>query len=177
MVQTAACDNNELASCATGVTGVDILGTMYDVIFSQASFYDLFASVDPAFLGDVDGADAALGVLATALNSAGISGLIGDPTSKDPSYLIVPFVDGPPSVATGRVIFYVDGNDFSGSPLTIPLYAYSFSDFNPEFYDVYAVFTPSAVDVPAPPVLMLFGLGLFGMSLSRRRRIKGAQCL
>jgi hypothetical protein len=172
IVQKAACINNNEDECATGVTGVDVLGTLYDVIFSQLSYDSLFAIDAPTFFGDESGANAAIAALVPALNVAGISGVLGDPISTSVSAMLVPnsILAVPAILVRSSNALYVDGSDFEPWGYTDAYLNVNLSISNPMSYNAYAVFTPSAAEAPAPPILALFGLGLVGISLSRRKR-------
>jgi hypothetical protein len=169
IVQTAACENAPMATCATGVTGVDVLGSFYDVVFSQGTYDELFSINDPAFLDDIPRAEVAAAALAGVLNGAGVSGLIGNPSGELPSFVFIPYLVEPFFIEA-PFLAYIQGNDFRTDTDVFLGVTPQFdpSDNNPQAYDAYAVFTPSGV--PAPPVLALFGLGLVGIGLSRRKR-------
>jgi hypothetical protein len=59
MVQKVACVNDAAFQCATGVTGVEVLGSLYDVLFYQDASDDFFTTTLPTFLNNLPGAEAA----------------------------------------------------------------------------------------------------------------------
>lgn len=171
IVQTAACLNDATATCATGVTGLQVQGGIYDVAFSQSSYDVLFSVSPPTFQDDDAGGIAAVDALIPLLNGAGIRGLFGAPT--DPafeSFLFVPTLGVIAPLQFNRAAAYFTGSDFASTQGRINFTSDDLSLYNPGRFSAFAVFTPSIIEVPAPSVPFLVGLGLVGIGLGCRRR-------
>ena len=167
-VTLSPCVNYPSSSCATGITDLEVMGMLFDVMFSQLSFNDLFASTDPYFWGDPVGAAAAAEAIAATLNDSviGVAGYVH-------SYIYIPYdtdnTSSNPLILTEALIempffSWIPIGTHITSPYAVP------SDWSPPYYDSYALFTKQCVDCPAPATLTLFGMGLMGIVLSRSKR-------
>lgn len=166
VVTTADCVDVDL-QCATGITGLEVLGEVLDVTFVAGSSYnDVFASDDPFFLGDEDGAVAAIDAIVAAFGDA-IYGAVGmgfDPSFTGSSLIFVPYF----ASAESNSGAYAGGLTGDTSWFVTTYGARSaedFSAFEPRRYTSFAIFTPTRV--PEPGTLALFGIGLFGIGFAR----------
>jgi len=151
---------------ATGILGLDVSGTLYDVVFeyvtdhSVPDFRDIFLTP----LSDSDGAQAAALAINSALNSATVTVTTVGP-SLSQSYLVPYELDPGPAcddlcTFRGSRIFLPGWLSVTGAPID-PETDATFARFTPH--------TPSAV--PVPPAVYLFGSGLMGLaSIARRSR-------
>lgn len=167
IVNTATCvDSGNL--CATGITGLEVLGATLDVAFITGTSYDaLFATEDPFFLGNDAGALAARDAIIAAFG-ASIYGVGGEGAGESTSRFLIPYL----ATATGNAgAFGVSDRDSSAWDATTysALNSTDFSTFEPQFYTAYAVFRRSAA-VAEPATLSLLGIGLLGFATVRRRR-------
>ncbi len=166
VVATADCVDVEL-QCATGVTGLEVLGAVLDVTFVAGSSYDnVFASADPFFLGDEEGALAAMDAIVAAFADAiyGAVGMGSDPSFTGSSLIFIPYF----ASETSNSGAYAGGLSGETSWFVTTYGARSaedFSAFEPRRYTSYAVFSPTRV--PEPGTLALLGIGLFGIGWAR----------
>lgn len=154
---------------ATGILGLDVGGTAYDVSFTPGSWDTVFASTAPAFLGNYAGANLALNSMVAALNAEPTLPLVAnvDPTYQTlmvaygdyvpvPGYMIA--VNAGPQSATGPWGTY---GDFAADKTV------DYSDWNGLSW-THATFTASAV--PEASSLALMGLGLAGIFAAARKK-------
>lgn len=168
VVTTADCVDVDLV-CATGITGLEVGGAVLDVTFVTGSSYnDVFASADPFFLGNEDGAVAAMDAIIAAFADAiyGVVGMGSDPAFTGSSLIFIPsFGD-----AIGNSGAYAGGITGDTSWFVSTYGARSaedFSAFEPRRYTSFAIFSPTRV--PEPGTLALLGIGLFGIGFARLR--------
>jgi hypothetical protein len=170
----------------TGVTGLNVGGSSYDVKFVDGTCAGIFGACDVAhfnFSNQTD-ADAATSALVSALagstfasSPTTISGCQTNFASSDcfiwtPYEILaqrcIPTCSGPWVTAS------VDDVQPTGDFLSVSwLYEPSNSDFTNTYEDVWAVWTPSAVPEPASWIMMLAGFAGIGFML-RGRRGRGA---
>jgi len=154
---------------ATGILGLDVGGTLYDVVFEYVTDHSVPNTGDIFLtpLSDPDGAQAAALAINSVLNSANIT-TVG--SSLTQSYL-VPYELDPGQACD-------DLCTFRGSHIFLPSWlSVTFSAIDPETDATFARFTPHAPSaVPVPPAVYLFVSGMMGLvGIARRRRgIKSA---
>lgn len=176
IVETAPCINDRAATCAIGVRGLDVLGTVYNVAFSQDAFIDLVSASPHALLGKEALAMISTFFLSSPLNAAGttISGIVGAPTGPPWSSILIAYGYTDIDVFSWEILYKqypIQFNPFTSYPVTTSA---QFSYHNPSHrtYTAYAVFTES---VPVPHALSLVCLGLVGIWVSRRKHLRRAQ--
>jgi hypothetical protein len=184
----------------TGVTGLVVDGTTYNVTFSTDSYNTLFPS-SPTFGGNSAGADDASGALAAVLLAANITSLDspnGDCTTE-PAYCYIITPDGldtanpafPYPVGYAAVEQNAPDGDFTWTGLpyeyfgaSVPLSSVNYpglfnqvpsSDDYGGLYLEYAVYTEVAAGsgpttVPEPTTLSLLGLGLAALGWMRKSK-------
>jgi hypothetical protein len=169
VILTADCTINA-GTCATGITGLDVGGTLYDVTFVLPGSYNSVYTTPPLFLGNQAGATAAAQAIFDLLSTSEVDGIVSNANLIDQFY--VPYGLG--NVVPGWVeLVYgyradsvwqsvidcgpcVGSNDVLSS-LWLPTDSRSWS-----------VITPSAV--PEPATLLLIGTGLAAAGVRRYRR-------
>lgn len=154
-------------TAATGITGLDVSGTEYDVSFSVAGTYnDEFGSSTPAFFGNETGAEAARDAIRDVLIANTVTGIGGLPTDLVHS-LRVPWDLTTNEVATKWIAQSTTGESdwFSGATDNYPRSRLATNAS-------WARFTPA--QVPEPVTLALMGLGLAAIGYQRRKQIKAA---
>jgi hypothetical protein len=167
IVTTSVCVNDGGQQCATGITGLDIGGDIFDVSFSQLSYDDLYASSDPYFLNDMSGALAAHLAVISAMNDASIYNAIGIADQGD-AWIYTPYLNDPEvfgyQAYTGTLnTIWGDSGFFSIAT------DFGLAQLAPAGYYVYASYSPES-DMPTPTTLALFGFGLAGLGIGRRKR-------
>jgi hypothetical protein len=173
------------AANITGLTGLVVDGITYNVAFSTTTYDATFpGSSSPTFLGNPAGAEAAALALQTAFNAAGVTGTSGQAcVSVVPCGVGIPFQLGCGSNAEclskgASDAFLMDfitvvppdvtwtaasGFGYGAQPLGLVV-----SSGTMRFREL-AVFSPGSPAVPEPGTLVLLGLGLVGLYVSRRR--------
>jgi len=168
----------------TGVTGLVVDGSTYDVTITTNDSYNYVFGSQPLIFPTATSAGDAMLALQTFLNTTGVSDLYGG----DYCYLhgcavLEPYADiggmvsvaatgipapfEPPSIPEGA-------NPWSGAPAP---FGFQFPDFlalqirHTLFGLEWAVFTPEATRVPEPATLSLVGLCLAGIGFARRRKM------
>jgi hypothetical protein len=153
------------SSFPTGVDGLVVDGTTYDVTFTQGSYNTVFSVTAPTFLANPTGASDAAGALALELNLLagpfpGTEFLEWIPVSAPDLFGIVGLsgvlADGPP--------FSYD--PFNGGTARADAI---FLSAPPSSEDGYAVFTPEAA-VPEPGTWAMMILGFAGIGFMACRR-------
>ena len=79
------------ASAATGISGLDIAGTVYDVTFSNFGSFNARGENPPTFLGDQTGAQAAESAIAAFLTSEVVTGITNLGTGAPVWLLVIPY--------------------------------------------------------------------------------------
>lgn len=158
------------ASAATGISGLSINGSVYDVVFSNfASYNTVFGSAgDPTFLNDQTGAVGALDAIASFLNSESVTGITNLTGFGGAIYVDVPY--GVDSLeVTKRSIFRT-----TSAPWALDPSVYTGFKDDVETFISYATFAASSAPEPAPipGTLALVGIGLAGLGYQRHRHAK-----
>ena len=169
MVQTVACSDDASALCATGVTGLGVLGTLYDVTFSSDAYADIFESEDPTFLFDQASATAAQVALADVLGLASVEGLT---EGLIQSSFLVPFGLSDFSgfdESISETGFHTGDGEWETDSL--PWFAPILNPVGPR--NAYALFEPSPSNpMPLPASVLLLLMGLTSLTVVRRRALR-----
>jgi PEP-CTERM motif len=148
-------------SFPTGVDGLVVDGTTYNVTFTQGTYNTVYATTPPTFLNNTTGGSDAGADLAAALNSlaGNFPGIFLEiiPVTLLPGFFYSDIVQAGPPYSS----FYPDGfttaDEFTNSP--------------PSDEEGFAVFTIAAVPEPSTWAMMI--LGFLGLGVMAYRR-KGA---
>ena len=173
LVTTADCTLDTSKTCATGISGLAVNGSIYDVKFVVNGSYNTVYAANPSpFIGDVSGATAATAAIRSSLESAGVDGVLSYASNYD--YFFVPtsvsslvgIVYGGLFEPRSRSLWF---NSLSCSPTAgaclsqtinyitqLPVASYNWSVF-------------TAASVPAPATLGLLVLGLLGFGFNNRK--------
>lgn len=159
-------------SAVSGITGLDVDGTLYDVTFVNDSYNNVFSSSTPTFFGDGASAQAAAIAMVNVFNSLSVTGIL-DLTDINGSPI---YIDIPTAESVG---FYDTWSAFlpSGatwdSGFTAGVLGGDFSQISTAF----ATFTLASgsgnggsTQVSEPATLALMSLGLFGLGFMRKRK-------
>jgi hypothetical protein len=170
---TAACIDNSAVQCATGIKQLDVMGTLFDVTFSQLSYNDLFAVNAPYFLGNEAGANAVAAAIAATLHMDVLG--MTEQSGEEGSKIFVPFSLGVDAYYGQDMVYSRFARQQDGG-LWVPYSSVYSSDaseplssLNPWYYNSYAIVTKASAEAPAPATLALFGLGLVSVGISRRQ--------
>ena len=167
--QVGAATLDGTTSAATGIGGLVVDGTTYDVTFTYNTYNSVYSS-SPTFLGNSSGASDAATALSLALTSLGVTAFPG--TIREDQAVLVPDANVS-GVNSGWEAYCTD------SACTTPTWAtdtYGGNDDSAIFdYVVFASFSPTS-STPLPAALPLFasGLGALGLFGWRRKRKNGA---
>lgn len=161
IVTTTACINDGRKQCATGISDLEVMGTIFDVSFSQLSAGELFASSDPYFTGNPTGALAAMYAITLVLDRS----VIGSPR-RNSSRMMIPFFFD--TIVRARLGYQATSTTWkiSGSLLTFMTSDPSRS--SPNHFDSYVTFTEREALVPVPATLVLMCMGLVGLGITRK---------
>jgi len=143
-------------TCVSSISGLEVLGTIYDVEFQVTQFGIAFGGITPTFFGDNDGAIAAATALASLFDSIG--GIHGTTDGSD--FLTWTLV---PVSCDGGDCFVQEANNIGGGQWQLSAGGVGTQLTQTESW---AIFT----EVPEPGTLALFGIGLAALGLTRRRR-------
>jgi len=158
------------SSVANGIRDLDIGGVFYDVDFTQSrGIFDLVfgagdppSGIVPTFYYDQAAAEAAATAIANAFIANGTFDMVGV-ASLQAWEVQVPYRYG------GNPLNIIDNASWYINTSTAALHSDIFNrSSTPPSYAGWATFT--RVAVPEPGTLALFGLGLLGMGLARRKR-------
>lgn len=141
----------------------------------QISLFLTFSGSDAYFLGDQTGAQLASTAIMTALNdyATGLS-IIGLPDG-DGSLIITPYAEPYVFHFSSEAVEYEGGLWANLLNIDFIPKAWSPADDNDRYFHSFATFTlqgsgPPSPGVPIPATLGLFGLGLVGLGIGRRKR-------
>jgi hypothetical protein len=165
----------------TGVNGLVVDGTTYNLTFSSGSYNATYLSA-PTFEGNLAGASDAAAALKEFLNLSGVNGLLGSDcsTTSFGCRLIIPsgtlLIPPIPEFMYGYLIDFQQGfsawgppSQFSGGSPADPL---GCNHQGGPSCQEFVVFTAAdSTPVPEPFTLGLVGLGLAGVVFTRRCRI------
>jgi hypothetical protein len=164
-------------SNVTGINGLDVLGTNYDVAFFRGEYNTVFEEIGlgATFLGNEVGAQAAIDAIVAAINALspipsgifdvgapvfGAQPFVFVPFKKDPT--IVPFLGGLVTFKSGRYrpntqTWQTSGNSVQGGAVGV---------------SQLAVFTAKPVPTPVPTPAMLPSIIGFGVTVLRRKQLE-----
>jgi hypothetical protein len=146
-------------SCATGITGLDVDGSLYDVSFVFDTFTTLNTAGNFPFLGDQTAAELAAGAIAIELNAASAARVIVGPLGPEYFVTFIPYSSS--FLATRAVNQGVDWFSVSPTGTNSATTSYSFSIFT----------STGNATVPIPATSWLLGSGLAIMGWIKRRSL------
>lgn len=148
-----------------GINSLDVNGVLYNVSWQEGSYNAVFGSDTPTFLGDSTGAQDAANAIISFFNGQSVEpidlggGLACSSNSFDCD-LVVPWA----AQTTTFDAFNVDWAQSSG-PWVLQSQTWS-RNFDNDLVAM-ALFD---ITVPLPTTLALFGLGLVGLGLAKRKK-------
>jgi hypothetical protein len=152
-------------SDATGVDGLVVDGTTYDVTFVNGSYNNVYSSTPPTFLGEASTAVDAANALAAALTANAVTEVSGLSTLPPDVFVVIPvFNNG------GNFSFTLAEEITSGAwTPSNSVGSGSLSDTQANDDGDLTIFVATT---PIPTTLALFagGLGLIGLIAIRRKR-------
>ena len=152
----------------TGIKGLVIDGTTYNVTFGNGSYNSEFGGSPATFLNNDSGAWDAAVAIGNALNANGVTGINGGQCAQlSVCGVIVPDYEQP-NVVSGEETVWGSGSFEPGEFGTGPTQVVGLN-FVPGWDWTYAVFAP-AQSVPEPASLGLLAFGLAALALTRRKR-------
>jgi hypothetical protein len=166
------------ASNVTGISGLVVDGTAYDVSFSTTSYNTTFPGPpNPTFLGNSSAALDANSALQALFNGVGVTGLAGQACgSIAECFLAVPYQSNTTNVTAdfiysmSPILTWTASSTVSTGGTIDPNQALGLDASNGHFYAL-AVFSPAPGSVPEPGALalMLAGIGALGFFATQRR--------
>jgi hypothetical protein len=154
---------------ATGVDGLVIDGTTYNVTFTQGSYNSVFSATPPTFLNNAPGALDAANALASALDTL-IGPYIGFFDELIPSSNSLVSFDGlQVAASSGTDYSVVPGGNFDFTQESSDLFS---TPISVQGFAVFSVVSP--VPVPSTWALFLTGLAGIGFVASRASKKNGA---
>lgn len=151
---------NYSGGVATGISGLTVGSSLYNVDFVFGSYNAVFGATSPTFLGDFAGADAAANAMMATLNAE----------------LVPPTIGNGSRLGVLWTVYSVSATNFLATQVGYqPPPWQRFGNFNgvntvdhTSSNWGFATFTT----VPEPATLALMGLGFAGLGVMRRRRAK-----
>jgi hypothetical protein len=142
---------------ATGIQGLVVDGTSYNVTFISATYNQVYGSSTPTFENNLNGATDAMTALTAALQSLQVTVLTGNSPGVQ-SAVIAYGPEADDQFLAQQSVFGIDGSYWSNLDET---------EINAD-----STYTHNdiAVFVPEPDALSLFGAGLAGLGMLRRKR-------
>jgi len=184
IVQSAPCENNAELVCATGILGLELLSGTFNVDFIVDSYDAVYGDTAPMFFGAPTMATLARNAIGQLLNTR-YAGAVGDGVIPSDAVLVpyhiyssgTRYVVSACTVNEPGSLRWV-GRSCAGGRTEV---------FSGDKYWAYTRFTPCSpfpgggvpdgcfpgpgpFPAPEPGTLALFGIGLAGMGLTRRRK-------
>jgi hypothetical protein len=171
IVHQSTCATATSFNCITGIDGLVVGGTTYDMTVLTGQFNTLFPSPGTQLLS---WGDYTFGGLADDAIAGSLNAVVPTPTSANTKFTDGLPVSGYETLLHLPSVFSVDKSEFSGRCLSIQTYgafAGSCSNFPADIDLVFAQFTPASA-VPVPAAVWLFGTALIGfIGISRRTKV------
>jgi len=153
------------ASFPTGVDGLVVDGTTYNVTFTQGSYDTIYATTPPTFLGNLSGGSDAGAALASALNMLDPSAAI-DLAEFD---VVVPDAENTGLDAGFQVVNF--NGTFGSFPVETLTSSPTVSNQGQQELNGYAVFQVAPVPEPSTWAMLLIGFAGIGFA-TRRCRVR-----
>lgn len=157
----------QVGNTVTDINGLDIGGTLYDVMFRFVTDHSLPSGGDifQAPISDSDGASAAAQAINNAINTLSTASRVGLPGEETGGFVVPYLFDT--GVACDDLCVK------KGDYLLQGVWSFSSGSIFPETNTTFARFTEVSSSVPVPSAVYLFGSGLIGLAGMARRRRRG----